>query len=71
MTYFIIAFIAAVLILALWTRKKLKTAPRGYEDARGFHTTGTGVRCIQCGGILKPGKEPFAGGLCDYCKFTP
>jgi hypothetical protein len=53
--------------LLIWMLAKLKKTPTGYEDPDGYHTVNHGVRCLSCGAILKPGTEPFAGGICDKC----
>jgi hypothetical protein len=55
------------LALLLWMARKLKRTATGYEDQDGYHTVSHGVRCLSCGQILKPGTEPFAGGICDKC----
>jgi len=58
------SLIVASIIAAIVRRRE--TAPTYFD-----HTTSAGVRCVSCSTVMKPGSEPFAGGLCIQCGGKP
>jgi len=61
------ASLAVVSILAAFVRRRESTGMAEHSP-RPYEMTGTGVTCLQCSTVIKPGREPFAGGLCNTCR---